>query len=565
MPPRARLDRDTWDRCSRAIGSFIRSEAGGQARMRLAGLALLLLAINGLNVVNSYVGRDFMTALEQRDQPGFARQALLYVAVFALSTLAAVIYRASEESLALLWRRWLTARLISRYLEQKRYYVLKDRGLIENPDQRIAEDVRAFTTTTLSFVLMLTNATLTILAFSGVLGSISPLLFGAALAYAGIGTFSTIALGRPLVWLGYTQADAEASLRADLVHVRENAESIALHRREGRIGARLVRGLEHLTANARRMISVNRNLGFFTTGYNYGIQIVPALITAPLFFSGQVEFGVIPQSAMAFSHLMGAFSLIVTQFQSISSYAVAIARLGALDEAAERSAALETPRVEIAESAGELAWEQLTLRAPGDARILLRDFSARAEPGRLLWISGRDVTALVALFRATAGIWRSGEGRIRRPAPEQISFLPERPYLPPGTLREVLLHSGREAEASDERIAAVLGSLGLAPALERVGGIDVERDWDDLLSLGEQQLVLIARLLLESPHFALIHQIGTTLDPQQIELVLRLLEEAGVACVLLGSGPDGLERELAHLELAADGSWQRVSNQPDLW
>jgi putative ATP-binding cassette transporter len=395
-------------------------------------------------------------------------------------------------------------------------------------------------------------------AFSGVLVSISPLLFGIALVYAGIGTFSTIALGRRLVWLGYTQADAEAGLRADLVHVRENAESIALHRREGRIGARLARGLDRVVHNARRMIAVNRNLGFFTTGYNYGIQIVPALIVAPLFFRGRVEFGVIPQSAMAFSHLMGAFSLIVTQFQSISSYAVAIVRLGALAEAIENSAGIEATQVEVTESDGKLAWERLNLSTPTDARILLRDFSLVVEPGAPLWISGRNDSALVALFRATAGMWRSGSGRVLRPPPGEIAFLPERPYLPPGTLREVLLRTGSEKAADGQRIEALLAALGLQAAVQRVGGLDRERDWDDQLSLGEQQLVLIARLVLAAPRFALIHQIGTALDSRQIGVALQLLEEAGVACVLLGSGPEGLERELARVELEEDGSWRRA-------
>ena len=159
------------------------------------------------------------------------------------------------------------------------------------------------------------------------LWSISPLLFVVAVGYAGLGSAFTLVFGRPLVRLNYDQSDREASFRADLVHVRENAESIALLRRQGRLGARLARRLDALLANARRIIAVNRNLSFFTTGYNYGIQLIPALIIGPLFIRGQVEFGVITQSAMAFSQLLGAFSLVVTQIQSLSSYAAVLARL----------------------------------------------------------------------------------------------------------------------------------------------------------------------------------------------------------------------------------------------
>jgi putative ATP-binding cassette transporter len=555
IDPWPRLDRPTWAQFAGAIRSFDRSEVGGRARLRFGALMVLLLAINGLNVVNSYVGRDFMTAIEQRSASAFVRQALLYAAVFAASTLAAVIYRVTEERLALLWREWLTRRLVDRYLERGSYYRLKERGEVENPDQRIADDVRSVTTTTLSFVLMLLNGTLTILSFSGVLWSIHPLLFAVALGYAGLGTLFTFALGRPLAGLGYRQSDAEASLRADLVHVRENAESIVLTGRERRLAARLGRRLETVVANTRRMIAVNRNLGFFTTGYNYLIQLVPALIVAPLFFRGEVQFGVIPQSAMAFSHLMGAFSLIVTQFQSISSYAVALVRLGALDEAAVRANAPNTARIEFVEAQAELGWERLSLRSPRDGRLLIRDLSARVVPGTRLLVTGPDPTALLALFRATAGIWESGEGRIVRPSPEQLMFLPERPYLPPGSLREVLVRTGREAEVGDERIVAVLRALEVERVLERTGGLGEERDWDDILSLGEHQLMLVARLVLAAPRFAVLHQIGTTLSPNQVARSLELCADAGITCIGVGGNGASPGQHDALLELAADGSW----------
>jgi putative ATP-binding cassette transporter len=552
-----RLDRSTWTRLAGAVRSFGGSEVGGRARLRFAALVALLLAINALNVVNSYVGRDFMTAIEQRSASALARQALLYLAVFAASTLAAVIYRAHEERLALLWREWLTRRLLGRYLERGSYYRLKERGGIANPDQRIADDVRSFTGTTLSFVLMLLNATLTILAFSGVLWSISPLLFAVALAYAAAGSLSTIALGRALVGLGHRQSDAEASFRADLVHVRENAESIALLGREGRMGALLSRRLDELVATARRIVAVNRNLGFFTTGYNYGLQLVPALITAPLFFRGEVAFGVIPQSAMAFSHLMGAFSLIVTQFQSISSWAVALGRIGVIEDAAARGRAAAGSRIEWLDGGSELGWERLTLRSPRDGRLLLRELSARVEPGTRLRVASADETAMLALFRATAGIWETGQGRVLRPAADQLMFLPERPYLPPGTLREVLVRTGREASVDDARIAGLLAELGLERVLSRAGGLGVERDWDDILSLGEHQLLLVARLVLAAPRFALLHRIGTTLGPEQIALGLRLLSAAGITCVLLGNGAPAGEGHV-RLEISADGSWRSL-------
>src|SRR6185503_11150041 len=300
---RRATDVRTRDRFARMLRRFGASEAGHRARWLFLGLLVLLVTINGLNVINSYVGRDFMTALERRATSSFIRQALLYVGVFALSTLAIVFLRFTEETLALTWREWLTRWAVRHYLRPPVYHRLSDRlianGEVANPDQRISDDVRSFTTTTLSLVILFLNGTFTIVAFSGVMWSISPMLFLVTVAYALAGSLMTIARGRPLVKLNEAQLDKEANFRAELIHVRENAEPLAIARREDRLRFRLFRRLDDLVANFRRIIRVNRHLGLFTTGYNYLIQIIPTLLVAPLFISGKVEFGVVTQSAMA--------------------------------------------------------------------------------------------------------------------------------------------------------------------------------------------------------------------------------------------------------------------------
>jgi putative ATP-binding cassette transporter len=507
-----------------------------------------------MNVVNSFVGRDFMTSIEQRDSHAFLIQAALYVGVFALSTVLAVAFRFSEDRLGLLWRLWLTRVHVLGYMGRGTPYRLRERGEIHNPDQRIADDVRTFTTTTLSFVLLLLNGSVTIVSFSGVLWSISPRLFAVAVGYAAVGSLLTVVLGRPLIWLNYAQSDREASFRADLVHVRENAESVALLRREGRLRSRLLRRVDELIANARRIIAVNRDLSFFTTGYNYLIQIIPALIVGPLFMRGEVEFGVITQSAMAFSHLVGAFSLIVTQFSSISSYAAVLARLGSLSEAMNPASSAATP-IQVVEQGERMAWQGLTLRSPGDDRVLISNLDAAIAPGTRVLIAGPNQHAKVALFRASAGVWSAGSGKVQRPPAEEVHFVAERPYLPPGTLREVLLHTGQESGRDDAQIVAALRALGLAPMLERIGRLDVERDWDDLLSLGEQQLVVIARVLLAAPSFAMLHRIETTLGAEQVATALRLLAEADVTAIVLSENDARRDAYDALLELRSDGSW----------
>jgi putative ATP-binding cassette transporter len=556
MSDQPALDRVTARRFVRALKHFLTSEVRWQARGLFALLLAFALTINGLNVVNSYVGRDFMTAISNRDETGFFRQAALYIGVFAGSTAVAVLYRFTEERLGLFWRVWLTRRITRRYLTDRAYLRLKESARLDNPDQRIADDVRAFTATTLSFTLMFLNGTLAVLSFSGVLWDISPLLFGVAVGYAALGTLATIYLGRPLIGLNYRQSDREASFRADLVHVRENAESVALLRREGRLTARLLRRIDGLADNMRRIIAVNRNLSFFTTGYNYLIQIIPTLIVAPLFIRGEVEFGVVTQSAMAFAQLLGAFSLIVNQFQSISSFAAVIARLNALAGAVEETPPSTLPEVRVVEADGRVAYEGLTLVSPENGRALLNNLTADIPRGTRTLVGGPNEAARNALFRATAGLWTAGTGTITRPALDAIFFLPQRPYLPPGTLRDLVVRSGQEQVVSDERIIAALHDAGLDDVLVRAGGLDREHDWPAILSLGEQQLLVLTRVILARPAFAVLDRVGTALKPAQIREALRRLDENSITYIALAEDTESVDLYDAVLEIDAGGRWQ---------
>lgn len=557
------LDRRTWDRFVRVLKHLKSSEIGRHAALLFGVLILLLVAVNGLNVLSSYVGRDFMTAIEHRNTQDFVAEALVYIGVFGLMTLTAVFYRFTEERLGLLWREWLTRRLLDMYLAHPIYYRLNDRlaenGEVMNPDQRIAEDAKAFTTTTLSFTLMALNGAFTVVAFSGVMWSISPLLFLVAVLYAVFGSYMSFVLGRPLVGLNYTQFDKEATFRADLIHIRENAVPIALLNREGRIKGRMLRHFDELAANLRKIIAVNRNLGFFTTGYNYLIQIIPALIVAPMFMRGEAEFGVITQSAMAFTHLLGAFSLIVTQFQSISSFAAVIARLGALGEGMEQAQKSRPGALEVHADGQRLAYEQLSLNT-ANGQTLVEALSAEFPENAQVLVTSPDHVATAALFRASAGLWDSGSGRVLRPEPEHTMFVPERPYLPPGTLRELLLPASRESAISEADIHAVLSELRLDHLVERASGLDAEQHWDSLLSLGEQQLLALARVLLAQPRYVLLDRLESALDSGQIPELLALLHARGIGYVHFGGSQLPRASYATVLALSGHGPWHWQAN-----
>lgn len=553
-----------WELFVKLIRELAHSDVAGQAKFLFALLIGLLLAFNGLNVLNSYVGRDFMTAIAERDAPAYIRMALVYVGVFAASTVVGVMLRYSEDRLGLLWREFMTHRFVRLYLRYPTYYRMNDELIresgIEHPDQRIADDVRTFTTVTLSFILLSLNSAFTVLAFSGVLLSISPWLFGAALVYAMIGTYFTVRLGRPLIDLNYAQLDKEAAFRSGLIHVRERAESVALLHRESWLLPRSLRHFEELAANFQKIILVNRNMGFFTTGYNYLIQIVPVVLVVPLYLQGKADFGVVTQSAMAFSTLVSAFSLIVTQFPSLSSYAAVVERLINLWYVIELAQTETVSALDIREEDDRIAYESLTLLSATDGHVLLQDLNFSIPYGTRVIVSGTDASAKDALFKATAGIYDTGSGLVRRPPLDRILFLPERPYLPPGTLRQALIAVGSESAHPDERIGEVLRTLAIADIVDRLGGLDVQHDWDTVLSLDEQRSVSFARILLASPRFAVLYHPFKDCDAETACGRLKALTDHGITYLTFGmegkrEGDDRPEHYDYTLELKAAGEW----------
>ncbi len=544
----------TAHRFARAVSIFIRSDMGGQARVLFAGVFLLFCGISALNIVNSYVGRNFMTAIAEKQAGEFFRQAIFYTGAFAASTVVSVIAHFVEQRLALLWREFLTRRAVGLYMNGGTFYRLSVSGRLSHPDQRIADDINAFTTTTLSFLLMLLSSALTILTFSGVLWSISPLLFVAAVIYAACGSYMTIVLGRPLIGLNHDQRDMEAAFRASLIRVRENAEPIMLGRGEASHADLLMNRLDILAGNFRRIIAINRNVGFFTTGYNWMIQIVPVVIIAPAFFRGDLEFGVITQSGAAFAMLVGAFSFVVRQFNSISNFAAVVARLSSLLEAIEEARDSEKTAIQLIEAEAPLTYEHLTLLSSVGKTPILKDLSLAIPRGARVLIAGDSEAAGMELFRATAGVSVQGSGRIIRPPLPDIHFLPQRPHFPPGTLRQTLAAEERAA-ATDDRIRQVLDALDLKDLTARTGGFDKEQDWAVLLSPREHLLLALAKALLAAPQYVFIEKGDAALSGRQFAEALRLLSSASIGCVNFGE--DERSGDLYQTVLTYDqtGAW----------
>lgn len=555
------FDRQLWQRFWQIAKPYWFSEEKRGARGLLAVLLLLSLAVSGLNVIISYVGRDFMTALSKKDAEQYFRLLFIYGSVFVVGTPVVVFYRYSRELLGLYWRQWLTNSFLDRYFRNRSYYEINLGDKIDNPDQRISEDIRSFTTDSLFFLLIILNSVINLFAFTGILWSISPLLAGILVAYAIVGTTITVLFGKRLIGLNFQQLKKEADLRYGLVHIRDNAESIAFYRGENQESGEVKRRFGDAIRNYNLLIEWQKNLGFFTQGYDYIIIILPALVIAPRYFAGEVEFGVISQASFAFSMVLNAISIIVDQIYKLSAFAAGVNRLAtfseSLEDSAEKSKAGSTA-IDTVED-GRIALEHVTLLTPRYDHTLVKDLIASVKPSEGLVIIGQSGTGKSSLLRAIAGLWNNGTGRIVRPQLQDMLFLPQRPYMLLGSLRSQLLYPNTSQEVSDEKLYDVLKQVNLANLPERVGGFDVVLDWADILSLGEQQRLAFARLLLTQPRYAILDEATSALDINNEERLYQQLQATGTTFISVGHRSSLLKYHDQVLELEGEAKWRLYS------
>jgi putative ATP-binding cassette transporter len=547
----------------RITKALFASERRHKARGYLLMLLVLSLAVGAVQVLMSYAGRDFFTAISKKDSPAYWRALAWYLGTFALAVPIGVYYRWTEERLALLWREWLAQHLIKRYFNNRAYYRLRGSPSIDNPDQRISEDARNFSISSLSFMLIALNSLVTLIAFIGVLWVISSTLVGLLLVYAAAGTMISILIGRRLVGLHFHQYQNEANFRYGLVRVRDNAESIAFYRGEKREHLDLVKRLTAVVLNWRGVILWNRNLGFFTNSYNYAALVLPVLIVAPMFMRGKVEFGVVTQAAGAFAQVLAAVSLVITQFGGLSDYLAGVQRLGSLwdcldehDAEEERISRESTQQVD--DDSRVVKLDKLTVRTPGlEAHVLVNELTFVIMRKQSLLIMGASGTGKSSVLRTIAGLWYGGSGLLERPALNDLMFLPQRPYMVEGSLRDQLLYPHSLHAVSDDELRAAVEHVNLADVFARVEG-DLERllDWTNVLSLGEQQRVAFARLFLRLPKFAFLDEATSALDEDNQDHLYTLLKKSGIGFISVGHRRTLTQYHDRVLVLDRSGSWE---------
>ncbi|MBD2778494.1 ABC transporter ATP-binding protein/permease [Iningainema sp. BLCCT55] len=561
-----RFNRQLWLKFLALARPYWFSEQKWKARGLLLLLLLLALVVNAINVGISFIFRYIDTSLanfpQTKDTETFWRFISIYAGLLVIGTPIVVMFGYLQDKLGLYWREWLTGRLLDKYLQKRAYYQINFNEKIDNPDQRISEDIRAFTRTSLSFLLVILTSIVTLVSFTGVLLSISITLSVALLLYAVVGTIVTALIGQRLIVINFDQLKQEANFRYGLVHVRDNAESIAFYQGEAQESVQLKQRFLGAIRNFDLLISWQRNLGFFTTSYNYFVAALPYIIVAPIYFAGDTEFGKFTQAAIAFRQIFASLSIIVSQFENLTAFAAGVERLDSLADGLETPSVKPTGMTTIDMTQNSrLALRQVTLLTPNYQRTLVRELSVTIKPGEGLVIVGHSGSGKSSVLRAIAGLWNAGTGHIIHPSLTEMMFLPQRPYMVLGSLRSQLLYPNTNPNISERKLHQVLEQVNLKDLPERVGGFDAHLDWANFLSLGEQQRLAFARLLLSARSYAILDEATSALDITNEQCLYQQLKATGTTTISVGHRASLLQYHEYVLKLDGDSNWQLMSTQ----
>jgi vitamin B12/bleomycin/antimicrobial peptide transport system ATP-binding/permease protein len=535
----------------RLASPYFYSEDRLAGRLLLAAVITIELSLTGINVMLNQWQNRFYNALQDRNWDSFVTELMIFTALAFGYIILAIYQLYLQQWLQIRCRAWLTTRYVDHWLAGANHYQMQLRGdAADNPDQRIAEDIRLFVENGLTLGLRILGAFVSLCSFVVILWALSgdaPLrVFGyevgipgylvwCALIYAIVGTTLTHLVGRKLIDLNFRQQRYEADFRFSLMRTRESSEQIALLRGEAAERQRLDERFGFIIANWHAIMTRTKRLTTLTASYSQAAAIIPYILVSPAYFAGQVQLGWLMQTAQAFDRVREAMSIFVDVYRSLAEWRAVVDRLASFDAAiaqARTAAASTTIVVTARESEDALTLDGLMVQLPQGAPLIAAD-DITVSSGERVLITGPNGCGKSTLLRAIAAIWPFGHGRVTLRKGARIMILPQRPYFPVATLATATTYPAAAGSFSHERLAEVIGAVGL-PAL--VGRLDEEAHWNRMLSLGEQQRLGVARAILQAPDVLILDEATGALDEPGEAALYRLIGERlpGITIVSVG-------------------------------
>lgn len=548
---------------------YFRSEDGLAGRVLLGTVIALQLFQVWVNVRFNTWYKAFYDALQNKDWDTFIFQLGVFSLLAAAYIVSAVYQLYLQQWLQIRWRRWLTTHYLGRWLGGGTHYRMRLKGdSVDNPDQRISDDIKLFVNSTLDIGIALLGSVVTLVSFVVILWNLSsttPLMIGsqsfqipgylvwAALIYATLGTYVTHLVGRPLIQLNFDQQRYEADFRFSLVRLRENAEEVTLLSGEKAEEDRLLDRFGRVVGNWYGIMQRTKQLTFLTAGYSQVAVIFPFIVVSPLYFAGSMMLGGLMQIASAFGQVQGALSFFVKAYSEIADWKAVLNRLAGFDASIDWAQSLDetAPRVEhVGDGGTHLHADDLVVSLP-DGQEIVRASGLAIGPAERVLVTGPSGSGKTSLFRALGGVWPFGSGRIRIPHGASLLVLPQKPYVPLGTLRGALAYPGPLDAFTPAEIDEVLRAAGLEHLRDM---LDETAYWADRLSVGEQQRLSIARALLQKPDWLFLDEATSALDETSEAMLYRILLErlAETAIVSIGHRSSLVMFHQRFLELTPD-------------
>jgi putative ATP-binding cassette transporter len=530
---------------------YFRSEDRWAGRALLGAVLAIELAVVGVTVLINQWNARFYNALQDRNWDTFVHELIVFCVLAAAYVVLRVYQLYLNQWLQIRWRRWMTAQYVAHWLDGPNHYRMQMMGdAADNPDQRISEDIKQFIELGLfvgvgllgsivslgSFVIILWGLSAAApLTIFGEAWNIPGYLVWAALGYAFVGTVLTHLIGRPLIALNFNQQRYEADFRFNLVRVRENSEQIALLRGEHAERGRLMERFLNVVNNWLAIMTRQKKLTFLTAGYNQASVVFPIIVVSPAYFAGTIQLGALTQTAGAFNSVQTALSFFVDTYVRIAEWRAVIERLAGFDASMANAHALTThePHVAVTPLPGkDVRLDDVEVALPSGKPLVAAD-GVTIAPHEQVLVTGPSGSGKSTLLRAIAGIWPFGKGTVSVPEGAKALTLPQRPYLPIGSLEAAISYPSDPGAFDAATIRELLVAVGLPAMAER---LEENAHWNRMLSLGEQQRLGIARAVLHAPDFLFLDEATASLDEPAEAAVYKLLQERLPSATIVSIG-----------------------------